>query len=55
MTKRHASASTRQFPLMGWNKVGAIISAYTGGGIPFYDHQAFLAPGRGALLRLEPA
>jgi hypothetical protein len=35
-------------------KVAAIISAYTGEETPFYDHQAFLAPGQGALLRLAP-
>lgn len=34
-------------------KVAAIRSAYTGTDTPFYDHQAFLAPGQGALLRLK--
>jgi hypothetical protein len=33
-------------------KVDAIVSAYTGEETPFHDHQAFLAPGQGALLRL---
>jgi len=35
-------------------KVAGIVSAYTGEETPFYDHQAFLAPGQGALLRLAP-
>lgn len=34
-------------------EVAAIVSAYTGAETPFYDHQAFLAPGQGALLRLR--
>lgn len=36
-------------------KVAAIVSGYTGTETPFADHQAFLAPGQGALLRLAPA
>jgi hypothetical protein len=36
-------------------QVASIISAYTGSETPFHDHQAFLAPGQGALLRLAPA
>lgn len=36
-------------------KVASIVSAYTGSETPFYDHQAFLSPGQGALLRLETA
>jgi hypothetical protein len=35
-------------------EVAAILSAYTGIETPFHDHQAFLAPGQGALLRLKP-
>jgi hypothetical protein len=34
-------------------EVAAIVSAYTGTETPFHDHQAFLAPGQGALLRLK--
>jgi hypothetical protein len=32
--------------------VACIVSGYTGNETPFYDHQAFLAPGQGALLKL---